>query len=56
LLAASRSWALLSGRDYVIPEDVQAVFVPTAAHRLVPGRGSHREAIARAILAETAVP
>lgn len=56
LLAASRSWALLSGRDYVIPEDLQTVFVPATAHRLVPGRGSHREAIARSILAETAVP
>jgi len=56
ILAASRAWAMLSGRDHVIPEDVQTVFVPAAAHRLVPGRGSHREAIARAILAETAVP
>lgn len=56
LLAASRAWALLSGRDYVIPEDVQTVFVPAAAHRLVPGRGSQREAIARSILADTAVP
>ncbi|HCI7110131.1 TPA: AAA family ATPase, partial [Pseudomonas aeruginosa] len=25
LLAAARAWALLAGRDYVIPEDVQAV-------------------------------
>ena len=56
ILAASRSWAMLSGRDHVIPEDVQTVFIPAAAHRLIPGRGSHREAIARAILAETAVP
>ncbi|KJV36935.1 AAA family ATPase [Luteibacter yeojuensis] len=56
MLAAARAWALLSGRDHVIPEDVQTVFVPVAAHRLVPGRGSHREAIARAILAETPVP
>jgi MoxR-like ATPase len=56
LLAAARAWALLSGRDYVIPEDVQAVFVPIAAHRLVPGRGGQREAIARSILADTAVP
>ncbi|SEN02096.1 MoxR-like ATPase [Luteibacter sp. UNCMF331Sha3.1] len=56
LLAASRAWALISGRDYVIPEDIQTIFVPTAAHRLVPARGSHREAIARAILAETPVP
>lgn len=56
ILAAARAWAMLSGRDHVIPEDVQTVFVPAAAHRLVPGRGSHREAIARAILAETPVP
>ncbi|KAF1008624.1 MAG: hypothetical protein GAK28_01047 [Luteibacter sp.] len=56
LLAAARSWALLSGRDYVIPEDVQAVFVPAAAHRLVSARGGHRDAIARAILADTPVP
>jgi MoxR-like ATPase len=56
ILAASRAWAMLSGRDHVIPEDVQTVFIPAAAHRLVPGRGSHREAIARAILAETTVP
>ncbi|HEY4091552.1 MAG TPA: MoxR family ATPase [Luteibacter sp.] len=56
ILAASRAWAMLSGRDHVIPEDVQTVFIPAAAHRLVPGRGSHREAIARALLAETPVP
>jgi MFS family permease len=56
LLAAARAWALLSGRDYVIPEDVQAVFVPVAAHRLVPGRGGHRDAIGRALLNDTAVP
>jgi MoxR-like ATPase len=56
MLAAARAWALVSGRDHVIPEDVQTVFVPVAAHRLVPGRGSHREAIARAILADTPVP
>lgn len=31
----SRGQALLSGRDYVVPEDVQAVFVPAVGHRLV---------------------
>ncbi|HEY4146568.1 MoxR family ATPase [Pinirhizobacter sp.] len=55
LLAASRAWALASGRDYVVPEDIQALFVPAASHRLIPGKGAHREAIARAILAEVAV-
>ncbi|WP_439888674.1 AAA family ATPase [Pseudomonas sp. MBLB4123] len=34
LLAASRAWALLEGRDYVIPEDVQAVLPSVVAHRL----------------------
>jgi MoxR-like ATPase len=34
LLAAARAWALLLGRDYVIPEDVQAVLPAVAGHRL----------------------
>ncbi|MBG5691286.1 AAA family ATPase [Pseudomonas aeruginosa] len=34
LLAAARAWALLAGRDYVIPEDVQAVLPAVAGHRL----------------------
>jgi MoxR-like ATPase len=36
LLHASRAWAALEGRNHVIPEDVQAVLVPVAAHRLRP--------------------
>lgn len=34
LLAAARAWAFLEGRDYVIPEDVQAVLPAVAGHRL----------------------
>lgn len=34
LLAAARAWALLAGRDYVIPEDVQAVLPAVAGYRL----------------------
>ncbi|MFI8483175.1 AAA family ATPase [Pseudomonas sp. NPDC078700] len=34
LLAASRAWALLEGREYVIPEDVQAVLPSVVGHRL----------------------
>jgi len=36
LLRASRAWAALDGRDYVIPDDVQALAVPVLAHRLLP--------------------
>ncbi len=34
LLAAARAWAFLAGRDYAIPEDVQAVLPAVAGHRL----------------------
>lgn len=34
LLAAARGWAWLSGRDYIIPDDVQHVFPFVAAHRM----------------------
>ncbi len=34
LLAAARAWAFLAGREYVIPEDVQAVLPAVAGHRL----------------------
>ena len=55
LLAAARAWALLSDRGHVLPEDLQALFVPLAAHRLVPARGASGDALARALLAEVAV-
>lgn len=34
LLSAARAWALLLGRDYVIPEDVQAILPAVVSHRL----------------------
>lgn len=34
LLQAAGAWAAMEGRNHVIPEDVQAVLVPVAAHRL----------------------
>lgn len=55
LLAAARSWAMLSGRAHVLPEDLQALFVPLAGHRLVPSRGSSGDALARELLNEVAV-
>ena len=55
LLAAARAWALLSGRDHVLPEDLQALFVPLAGHRLIASRGGSGEALARELLAEVAV-
>jgi MoxR-like ATPase len=36
LLRACRAYAALEGRDFVIPDDVQALAVPVLAHRLLP--------------------
>ncbi len=35
LLSAAKAWALMEGRDYVIPEDLQVVFQPVCRHRVI---------------------
>ena len=32
---AARAWALLDGRSYVLPQDVERLFVPVLVHRVV---------------------
>lgn len=56
LLRAARAHALLLGREHVLPDDVQTLFVPVAGHRLVPASdtGTGRQ-LAEAILASVAV-
>lgn len=34
LLAAARAWALIEGRDHLLPEDIQAILPAAASHRL----------------------
>lgn len=34
ILAAAKAWAVLTGREFVLPEDIQAVFTAVAEHRL----------------------
>lgn len=36
LLHAARAWALMAGRNHLVPEDVQAVLPSVVGHRLVP--------------------
>ena len=35
LLRASQGYAMVEGRDYVVPEDIKTVAVPVLAHRLI---------------------
>ena len=59
LLAVARAWALLDGRDHVLPEDVQAVLPGVVAHRLKPADESSRadaEAIAATLIEAVPLP
>ncbi|MBK9021991.1 MAG: AAA family ATPase [Sulfuritalea sp.] len=59
LLAVARAWALLDGRDHVLPEDVQAVLPGVIAHRLRPTDDNSRadaEAIAAALIEAVPLP
>jgi MoxR-like ATPase len=58
LLRAAKANALLHGRDYASPDDVQAMFVPTMAHRLhaVARAGRGTVAQVQALLHTVALP
>lgn len=59
LLAVARAWALLDGRDHVLPEDVQAVLPGIIAHRLRPTDDSARadvETAAAALIEAVPLP
>ncbi len=61
LLRASQAKALLSGRDFVTPDDVQAVSGPVLAHRIMPTErarygGRSAASILDQIVKDTAVP
>ncbi|MGH8821537.1 MAG: AAA family ATPase [Rhodoferax sp.] len=58
VLRAAKAQALLCGRDYAAPDDVQAILAQTVAHRLIPvgdaGRGSVEQV--RAMIAAVPLP
>ncbi|HSK57227.1 MAG TPA: MoxR family ATPase [Jiangellales bacterium] len=61
LLAASRAWAWLSGRDYVTPDDVKALARPTLRHRVqlrpeAELEGVTADAVLETVLATVPVP
>jgi len=58
LLRASQAWALMQGREMVLPEDIQAVGGSVIAHRLGQDLESPEfgRALAQSLLREVAVP
>lgn len=61
LLATSRAWAWLTGRDYVTPDDVKALALPTLRHRVqlrpeAEMEGVTADSVITALLAHVPVP
>lgn len=61
LMRASMGQALLSGREYVLPDDVQTMAVPTLAHRILMRSQAYvqnltPESVISEVLRATAVP
>ena len=59
---ATQAWALLAGREYATPDDVQAVAEPVLSHRILSvasdgfGAGGREREIVKKILAQVPVP
>ncbi|GAB2630441.1 MoxR family ATPase [Streptomyces capparidis] len=61
LLATSRAWAWLTGRDYVTPDDVKALALPTLRHRVqlrpeAEMEGVTADSVISSVLANVPVP
>ncbi|MBI4301409.1 MAG: MoxR family ATPase [Chloroflexi bacterium] len=61
LFRTGQAWALLQGRDYVLPDDIKAVTQPILAHRLIINpalrmKGASGSTVVDEILASTPVP
>jgi MoxR-like ATPase len=59
VLHAAKAWAMLEGRDKVLPEDVQAVLPGVAGHRLSPAHEGARKRsseIAAALIEAVPIP
>ena len=56
VLRAAKAQALLQGRDYVAPDDVQAILPQTIAHRLIPGGDAGRGSVEQVRAMVDAVP
>jgi MoxR-like ATPase len=62
LFRATQAYALMQGREFAVPDDVQAVAEPVLAHRILAlssdgfGSGNHEREVVRKILSQVAVP
>ncbi|WP_150913050.1 AAA family ATPase [Marinobacter halotolerans] len=55
LVRAAKAWALMSGRNHVLPDDIQAVFPAVAEHRLEQGESGKSQERIRHLLTSVSV-
>lgn len=61
VMKVAQVWAILKGRDYVLPDDIRDVAVPVLAHRIIlkgsaRARGAAAEEVIEKIIEEVPVP
>lgn len=58
LLRAAQGYAMVQGRDYVVPEDIKAIAVPVLAHRMITESvyTQQKESLIHGLLGSTALP
>jgi MoxR-like ATPase len=56
LQRAARAWALIAGRRFVLPDDVQALAGPCLAHRLGARAGTDAAALVQSLISAVPVP
>ena len=56
MLSAAKAWAFIQGRQHILPDDVKAVWVPVANHRVQAVQQQHNsEALLKDLLDHVAV-
>ncbi|MGM0953271.1 MAG: AAA family ATPase [Pseudomonadota bacterium] len=55
LLRAAKAWAMMAGRDYVLPDDLQTIFPAVAQHRLEQGESGKSADRVRQLLTTVSV-
>lgn len=56
LQRAAQAWAILAGRTFVIPEDIQTLAPPALAHRVSPRAGQDPQLVIQGLVESIAVP
>lgn len=56
ILHSAQAWALMHGRDFVIPEDVQAILPAVVGHRLVSATAEDASALVSQLIESVPIP